>query len=531
MGKNYRGKNSRRRNSGRKPNTGNCKGKSEQIESVECSKTNDPSWYGASGQLLGDAAKISFNNPAGLDVDIQPSDDTGSLLYNQLNHVRFPGIMALDVYTGPGTSTDNSSAVNVAAKNIYSYIRHANSGHANYDAPDLMLYLLAADNAYMWYATLVRLYGTLMLYDANNRFFPEALVTAQGFNFRDLNKHIADLRFIINKFVKQVGSLCVPKDMNIFARHAWLYSNYFYDAATPKSHIYLYRPAGFHLYNETSEAGRLDWTPWDELPYGANSKMKNLNFEAIVRVCDKFADRLMGSEDIGTMGGDILKAYGNENLFAMAMIPEDFTLLPTADDLHVLEQFHNATINGEIVTTENHLDITQDIKSGALLWLPLSNKIGSNEWEGDYIGGKRRILDMPISDPDPESVMEATRMMTMYTNDDNSPLLCGTEFVGMGHIFSMEWTQGGPVVKDHPFSSAMKSDVTTLARLTMFKWHPNVISATPQGPADKPVVVTGIGLWFELNNYTVLDKEALKKMHQVAQLSLWDVPQMGIYKG
>lgn len=527
MSKNYRGKNSRRRSSGRKPNTENCKGKSESLENVECSKTNDPSWYGASAQLLGDVAKISFNNPAGLDVDLQPSDDPDSLLYNKLNHVRFPGIMALDVYTGPGTSTDNSSAVNVAAKNIYSYVRHANSGHSNYDAPDLMLYLLAVDNAYMWYATLVRLYGTLMLYDANNRFFPEALVEAQGFDFDDLNYHIADLRFTVNKFVKQVGSLCVPNNMNIFARHAWLYSNYFYDASTPKSHIYLYRPAGFHMYNETSGAGRLDWIAWKNL---SSVPLSKINYYNIVRICDKFTDLLMGSEDIGIISGDILKAYGNENLMAMAMIPEDFTLLPKADDLHVLEQFHNATVNGEL-TDNDGLDVTQDVESGALLWSPTPSKIGSEEWEADYIGGKRRILDMPMSDPDPESIMEATRMMTMFSGDDISALLCSTEIVGDGHIFTIEWHDGGPVVKDHVFTSAMSTDVTTIARLSMFKWHPNVVSATPEGPAEKPIRLANIGLWYELDNYTVLDKEALKKMHQVAQLSLWDVPQLGIYKG
>lgn len=80
-----------------------------------------------------------------------------------------PGIMTF-MYApsiGVAFSTD-SAAINVAAKNIYAYVRFANSGARNYDAPNLMTYLLALDSAYQIYACGVRLYAALIQANASN---------------------------------------------------------------------------------------------------------------------------------------------------------------------------------------------------------------------------------------------------------------------------------------------------------------------------------------------------------------------------
>ena len=107
------------------------------------SETNDMSWYNANPELIRDAARIPFTYPLGHTLDL------GNTTINSLtNVVNLPGIISMDIVHGPGVSDSNVSAMNVASRNIYSYVRFANSGHSNYDHQDLMIYLLAMDEAY-----------------------------------------------------------------------------------------------------------------------------------------------------------------------------------------------------------------------------------------------------------------------------------------------------------------------------------------------------------------------------------------------
>lgn len=67
-----------------------------------------------------------------------------------------------------GRTSGESSPANVASKNIYSFVRFANSGRTNYEATDLMMFLLAMDNAYMYAGYLIRIYGIIMKNDPSN---------------------------------------------------------------------------------------------------------------------------------------------------------------------------------------------------------------------------------------------------------------------------------------------------------------------------------------------------------------------------
>lgn len=497
--------------------------KDANIDRCDISHDNDPSWYGSSPKLLGDAGKISFNNPAGLPINLSPDLTADGLWNSHLSSVRFPGIMTYDIVTGPGVSHDNSSAVNVAARNLYSYIRHANSGHANYDSPDLMLYLLAADNAYMWYAHLIRLYGTMMLYVTGNRYYPKALVAAQGFNFEDLIEHIADLRFVINRYVKQIGSLCVPAELSLFKRHNWLYSNYFLDEDTVKAHMYLFRPAGFHIYNETAGAGKLDWVDYDKLG-NQTAPTPWKDFEDIVHICNIITASLMESEDIGIMSGDILKAYGNDKLLTLSMIPEDFTVVPSYSP-EVLTQIHNASI----VSGTNHtsLNITQDVETGALLWVPsaFANN-AAQQVQFEAACSENKLIDMPMSDPTPDDVMVATRLMATGYESPYGDILCGTEFVSSASIVS--YNSNGSL-ETKAIENGGKTNSSLMAKMSMFHHHPTVYTVYYNGGDPSSTNFSDPAIWVTLENYTNMSQSDLLKLHEVAVLSEFNVPQMGLY--
>lgn len=220
--------------------------------------SNDPSWYTQNSQLALDAGRLSFTWPLGAPIDL-----TGGRYSTSAIDISIPGVMALTLIPSIGISKDNSSPINTAARNIYSFVRHANSGHANYDSPDLMMYLLAMDSLYSVYAYMARAYGVLSLYAQRNRYLPEMLVTAMGLDYSDFLGNLANFRYFINTCAVKIGSLCAPNSMPYYARHQWIYSGVYADSPDPKSQLYMYVPAGFWQYNETSGAGLLEFQAMD----------------------------------------------------------------------------------------------------------------------------------------------------------------------------------------------------------------------------------------------------------------------------
>lgn len=117
--------NTKSRNCSRRQNGKSQREAEETFKKDLKSKTNDPSWYAADATLMRDAASIPFSWSVGTTLDIGVDE----------NYV-VPGICAIDTVPSFGYSTDTTSPLNIAARSMYSFIRHANSGSANYDAPD-----------------------------------------------------------------------------------------------------------------------------------------------------------------------------------------------------------------------------------------------------------------------------------------------------------------------------------------------------------------------------------------------------------
>lgn len=117
------------------------------IDKRECmgSKDNDPAWYALNPQLLKDAASFPYAWPLGLRLNV---GEYGA----NVNAGSLPGIFAMHWVPTIGYSSDGTSPINVASVNIYTKVRHDNSGHANYDHADYMMYLMAMDSVYAFHS-------------------------------------------------------------------------------------------------------------------------------------------------------------------------------------------------------------------------------------------------------------------------------------------------------------------------------------------------------------------------------------------
>lgn len=269
-------------------------------------KYNDVSWYAKNQQMLTDAASYSYNTPLGTPIPYK------KLMSGVPNYAQtgvgesVPGLMAINFVPTIGVSKDSISPANIAAQNIYSYVRYMNSGAKNYDQADLMLYMLAMDSLYMYWNWMKRIYGYLSVYSQYNKYMPRAYAKADGIKFDDFITRLADFREYINQCAARLTAFCVPAVMPYFIRHSWMVSNIYKDSDTLKAQQYMFTPTYFYKYDETGSqyGGQL-------IRVGGRTAGTEWTFDTLQKTFEQMFAAVAYSEDIGVMSGDVLKAYGN----------------------------------------------------------------------------------------------------------------------------------------------------------------------------------------------------------------------------
>lgn len=505
---------------------------------------NDPKWYELYPQLVNDSATHSFFNPVGNKFSLTNGNMLdpnmyGASITSAMVNVSMPGLCKLEFVPGYGYSEDFNSQINIAARNIYSFIRHANSGHSNYDPADLMMYLIAMDSAYMYYAWMVRLYGIARLYSPVNKYYPVTLMHANGVSFSEVQKNLADFREYINTFAAKIGNLVVPSVTSLSQRHQWMCANIFTDSGTSKAQSYMFVPAGFHVFSEiTTETGTsLTFKPL------ARSDGYLLNVADIAQYGDYIINHIMGSEDAGIMSGDILKAFGTDGCFKIGSVDPGYAVTPVYSP-EVLTQIQNASVF--TMPDLDSLNVTQNPDTQSIVCRPTitlpgyplsSGQHGVNPVGAFYTGSK--IISMPVDNPTPEQVMVATRLAgclhAVQQKEDNSVVYLldgvGTEVISGCKVYTYpvsdtlttvedpsigEVANANPIGKDGAINLTY-ADLQAAAELEIFEFHPCIY--LPITTTD----VTANGLYwarqFDVDNYTVLGPNEFNKMHEVALLS------------
>lgn len=474
------------------------------------SQTNDPNWYSQSPELLRDSSSIPFSWPVG----------TRMYTSDKFEIDVVPGICRIDIQPTIGTSLNVNSPVNVAASAIYSWVRHANSGHSNYDAPDLMMYMLAMSNVYSFVVWMQRLYGMVSLYDQRNRYLPVAMVTADEVDFDDIRNNLANFRYFLNAYINKVASLAVPATMPIFNRLAFLFANIYCEGPSVKDQMYMYHPHQLGWYqfglNSTTHVGELTFTPMTTVSGKAT-------FAEIVTYANTLFNAVWDQEDFGIMSGDILKAYDG-NVIKLSPVPEVMSMLPIYDAM-VLHQMKNAKIFDHLSVSK----ISQNT-TGTILQSILVDSTATADQKASVAARllADKILSTDFDSPTPEVVIESTRLMPAY-DAYGGVIYAGTEIPTNVRYFSFDnagalqprdiaiQNHDGSTVSGTTFNSIMLD----MQYLSSFKYHPewNMVQVASGAVAAGKT----IRIW-DIDNYAVLSNPDLQKMHETALLSLFAVP-------
>lgn len=491
-------------------------------------RCNDPMWYAKNPQLLKDAASLAFSNRTGDYMDFgvtNASQATGAI----------PGIMALEWVPSVGTITntdgsgtpilDNTDAINCAAKNIYSFVRHANSGASNYDAPDLAMAIVAADSVFSMIAHAIRAYGLMRVWDQKNRYVPKAMLSAVGISGLGDDYSLADFRYDINYCIAKSSVIWVPSNLTFITRHFWMNSNVYKDGDNPKSQLYVYRQVGWWKFSGTFFAEGSGCMAQGYVSSSTGGSINPMTAKELIAVINDLLDPIIEDEDLGIMFGDILKAYGKENIYSINEIAEDYTVLPVFSK-EVLMQIHNS-----LAYPVGLNNLIQDADTNTIyesaLYLPDSTS------DAQKIGvmciPPKFLFDYEGEIPEPENIMVSSRLMpTLYGYKVTGGLRvrgqAGSErLVG----FRMWWYDATNALRHSNFwsfySNTDGTELTIESLHSKFDWAPYIYIVVCTDTTNFSNWTLRY-LFGDMENYTIVDYSVLNKMHKTAIFSQFDIP-------
>lgn len=515
--------------------------------------SNDVRWYARSEQLLSNVGRLSFNYPAGTDIPYQLGHEAGYANTKVGAGVWInPGIMSVGLIPTYGISVDSSSPLNVAAKQIYNRIRMENSGARNYDHTDLIKYLIGVDSLFMYYAWMIRAYGLINNFNFHNKYLPKSLIFATGIDYNDIMINRPLFLNYINNYAKRLTAYLAPKDMPIFERHFTMFSSIYKDSESGRSQFYLYTPAILWLYDSVATPGTPCFHARSVYNYSATEgTCAGLTFQQIVTLGNELLGA-MDDEDMVTMAGDILKAYGEGGIWTQTPLAPDYVVEPIFDFswLPQVQNLCSLNINScGAVVTNGAMDPT-NVNYGTVYNISeivpsntvspyMRTSMSFNTTHGPFTKHKK-LLSSPFHEPTPGDVMESTRLMfsgdatagtgTTWAVTINS---CGSEVVANVHVVQFIGSGTTNMIGRRPLITEMWSVAgNTVNELTLFQnlvdldnfaMHPTVYFTqygTGTGDALDITKQTLSVPFVDLDNYALISDPEIENLHYEALLSL-----------
>lgn len=507
---------------------------------------NDPSWYTHVFPLAQDVASFNYNIPVGTPFNsvLERSIACGPASMKSRSTTlanTVPGIFTLEVQPCIGYSADPTSAPNIAAQQLYSLVRKANSGAVNYDKTDLMMMIIAMDSAYMLYEEMLRAYRLIGRYDVDSRYMPDTLLHALGFS-PDLQRDLANFRALLDTFAYKFSAINVPDQFDFIKRHSWLFSNVYADSESSKAQLYAYVPDGYYKWEEGKD-GKPTY-----LKYISRDMLYNTDkvdtIAAMYKAMNTLMEPLLGSQDIGVMSGDIAKAFGEGGMISIIPAGQYETLTPTYS-MEVIQQMMNSTILDSHVIDSDITVVNDNLESGPYLqFKPYITKTSAN-----VAGGLHKHLVNIRQAGGVDINMVATRNICVLDWNFNPTeahiVSCGTEIVTRAKMYVLN-SNGHNITSTNPpyytfhqnpifplnsLSASTSMDDETWVEVrgyllgmlyaTAFDNHPSMYVFFRDNWNDTANTIVYQGAFQDYDNYTWLDDQTVKQLNDAALISLF----------
>lgn len=490
-----------------------------------CNKDNEFRWYNLAPEALKSAATISFRESIGKPVRL-----------NDQVSVVTPGICVFHTLFGPGYANDDQDPINLAFREIQTFITSRLNKNWMYPAPDIAQVIWAYEELGRFYYEACRAVRLMTDFDMDNTYKPKALIEKLGFDYDDIMNNMSDWLSELDQEYAMFKAFPIPKDFSIIEKHLWFVSNIFGDTSSRKHQIYAFRSSGYRVFTEThNDPDHPETYTGGKLVYTAFSGLRTLEQQRTI--FRAMFNALRGSEDWINIMGNIKNAYGDA-LMSVDHINEMPTL-ELLDSKHVLMQIHNAMMPGG--SSIKNADVTQDpdINHDYLIYSPeistnagIANMLNTIPYKAvPWYPESAYLIDTDAYDPTVEDVTELTRLMftaTFVSYPDEpqqlySKLQSGGDMIVMYADFAYYDFSG--TLQDTKLGTMLDHDAVTTqyAELfSVFNWAPQFIVAKRERPSDDVSVYSRIGT---LDNYTALSRNNLDDINRVVLKSMWGVPR------
>ena len=495
-------------------------------------KSNDASWYYTTEAVGQQVGNIPYSLMTGLGVPLdmkQYSSETDPAgVYTNSAVVANGSICTIHYLPSIGVTKSSVDGINTAARQLYSVIRMKNSGAKNYEAPDVMMYVLAMRDIYRQYFEAYRALGVAQSFTALNRNLPDRLLYAMGINAADLRANFAQYAARLNILGAKINALPVPKYFDIFKRTALLASNVFSDSTSVRGQFYVFRSFVNYTWSGTTS------TTGTELVANRISS-RGINMSTALDNLTTAIEAIYSDNDAGTMGGDILKAFESD----LYQVPEfNYQGLEPVYEETILSQIENMSFlcNATALYSSSpfedaNLNVTQS--NGLMKFAPkvISTDFGNTTADGESRWALRTILINSHKDnPTYKDSIEYTRLISTYDITGESTLVrlesSGTEIVYMLTVHLAANTNTISYLDINTMgmlgattvAAVSSEDKRKLAALEQFDWHPFLYIGTNSN-TDKTYGVSQIA--GDLRWYSTVQPETISKIHDVAILSLY----------
>lgn len=371
-------------------------------------RSNPPELYYPDENIGKAIANLPYNIPTGMKFPPY-SEGVSTTHLKKSTNATIPILMRIDYVAGYGSFSGAVAAINTAARAMDTVVRKANSGSKNYESSDLMTYFMAMDQIYVRMLRLRKILRLTGLFDFMNRGLPKTIVEMGcGINYSDLVKNYANYRGKFNLLVRKINmQFAVPNTFKLFVRRAIMEDGIFGDSTSARGQAYIFNLRGYYQWTGTQPGGsalKFKTLDWDDLiPHTFLSELESVEADV---------DALVGVQDIATMSGDVLKAFGEDRCFSLVPLKEDDYITSFTMNEDVLSQIENATILGGTVSGNTFVTVGDIIQENNLL--SCSCKVLPSNTEAilmaNLLSGDRPI-NSHKDDPTFKDNFEYTRLM------------------------------------------------------------------------------------------------------------------------
>lgn len=429
-------------------------------------KTNDIKWHTKNATTVADIMSYPFNVLVGNGFHLF---DAGLIKGHKAQSNGYPFLMSFDVdwYLGESSDTTPDSILNVAAANLYAFMRQHNSGSTNYQRSDLFTSVFAGTiDILANIAYIDKLFDVVSKFSNRNRTLPQAIFASCGLDYRDFVDNLANYRAKFNTILAKATSLVMPKEYPIVDQLISIYKDIHidFDSNTGREQVINIVKPIHHIYDPTGDprGGRVKTIKTSDLlisggqddavvytsavgyPSGGvypcdwvGSATGGTSMDVLLYILDRQINALITDDDYNTMAGDIMKAfekYGAGEFWTFQPKERDSEMEISYSE-EFLKQLHNCTFlpvaanmgtasgngkyNGPRIyvnkTVSYTNELTQDGNGNLLTEFTMwSNHPSAQGAFMQSFYEEKSLIDSHEVNPSPEEVLLITRWINKY---------------------------------------------------------------------------------------------------------------------